>query len=486
MLLRGGPRVPPGPGTRQVCCSSAREVSARPACSARLATFARQTGVAVLSGRAPIVTPAPFSVFTEALRSWLRGHDSPGPMRAVRPWARARSYPSGRCRMTRSELDGPQLHLLALEGIARFVARHRRHERRARSSLLDDMHAADVASLEAMRHLDAGRDRRRRNRRRGAFRRIAARGRAGASLADATASRRRRDRAARRERCRRPGRRAARRASARRRSSRDIVGRTDGVPLLVEEVVLAHVRAGTVEVRRRSDHVARWRRHRAQDHPRARRCSSRAVSTRSTGDVVVAGAVVGDFEPALMRRGRRGRRCASSATRSRRGVRAGLLETSGGVIAFRHAIIREAVLDATVPHVVDTLHRRAAAALDRASGVRTVDADRARASGWPPRARSARTTRPRTRSRQPRSAQVASRLRCSAPSTPRVRRCRLARSSAACPRAQRTRWRARSRRKAVGGGARARHRDDSGARCALVAARDEWPCARRARPSRGR
>jgi predicted ATPase len=40
-----------------------------------LATFARQTDVAVLSGRAPIVTPAPFSVFTEALRSWLRGHD---------------------------------------------------------------------------------------------------------------------------------------------------------------------------------------------------------------------------------------------------------------------------------------------------------------------------------------------------------------------------------------------------------------------------
>src|SRR5205085_419714 len=54
------------------------------------------------------------------------------------------------------------------------------------------------------------------------------------------------------------------------------------------------------------------------------------------------------------------------------GVRAGLLETTGGAIAFRHAIIREAVLDAAVPHLVDTLHRRAAAVL---GGDTIVDAD---------------------------------------------------------------------------------------------------------------
>src|SRR5207249_6912213 len=45
---------------------------------------------------------------------------------------------------------------------------------------------------------------------------------------------------------------------------------------------------------------------------------------------------------------------------------------SSGTIAFRHAIIREAVLDATVPHLVDTLHRRAAAALARGTD---LDAD---------------------------------------------------------------------------------------------------------------
>ena len=37
---------------------------------------------------------------------------------------------------------------------------------------------------------------------------------------------------------------------------------------------------------------------------------------------------------------------------------------TGGSTAFRHAIIREAVLDAAVPHLVDTMHRRVAATLD--------------------------------------------------------------------------------------------------------------------------
>ena len=86
-----------------------------------LATFARHTGVAVLSGRAPIVTPAPFSVFTEALRSWLRGHD----VASIPPFDRGLGLvvPEWPSAVDAIQLDGPQLHLLALEGIVRFVAR---------------------------------------------------------------------------------------------------------------------------------------------------------------------------------------------------------------------------------------------------------------------------------------------------------------------------------------------------------------------------
>ncbi len=83
--------------------------------------------------------------------------------------------------------------------------------------------------------------------------------------------------------------------------------------------------------------------------------------------VVVAGAVVGDFDPALMVAVAEADDAAVSDALAA-GVRAGLLETSGGMIAFRHAIIREAVLDATVPHLVDTMHRRAAVALDCGEG----------------------------------------------------------------------------------------------------------------------
>jgi DNA-binding CsgD family transcriptional regulator/tetratricopeptide (TPR) repeat protein len=324
-----------------------------------VSTFARQSGIAVLSGRVPIVSPAPFSVFTEALRSWLRGHAAPGPMA---PFDRglALVVPEWPVPDEVLELEGPQLHLLALEGIARLVAGIAEASGGA-VVVLDDMHAADAASLGAMGHLVQ-----------------AAIG--GVSIVTAM----------------RPG--EAPLADELVRSLRhvgvadvvavdpldprnvadlitalldarppdelvdDIVGRTDGVPLLVEEVVLAHVRAGTVEVR---DGTTLWRDGRATV-PRTIRELAEArlrLLDPEHRNVVVAGAVVGDFDPALMVAVAEADDAAVSDALAA-GVRAGLLETSGGLIAFRHAIIREAVLDATVPHLVDTMHRRAAAALD--------------------------------------------------------------------------------------------------------------------------
>ena len=151
----------------------------------------------------------------------------------------------------------------------------------------------------------------------------------------------------------------------------DIVGRTDGVPLLVEEVVLAHLRAGTVEVH---EGATTWR----EGNATVPKTIRELIDARLAGldakhrRVIVAGAVVGDFEPALMVEVAGADDGVVSDALSA-AVRAGLLETSGGAIAFRHAIIREAVLDATVPHVVDTMHRRAAAALDQPSSGAGLD-----------------------------------------------------------------------------------------------------------------
>jgi DNA-binding CsgD family transcriptional regulator/tetratricopeptide (TPR) repeat protein len=154
----------------------------------------------------------------------------------------------------------------------------------------------------------------------------------------------------------------------------DIVDRTDGVPLLVEEVVLAHVRAGTVAVH---DGATTWR----DGDATVPRTIRELIDARLGGldpkhrRVIVAGAVVGDFAPALMVEVAEADDTVVSDALAA-AVRTGLLETSAGAIAFRHAIIREAVLEATVPHVVDTMHRRAAAALDSPSADLITDVAR--------------------------------------------------------------------------------------------------------------
>src|SRR5215475_13423493 len=56
----------------------------------------------------------------------------------------------------------------------------------------------------------------------------------------------------------------------------------------------------------------------------------------------------------------------------------GLLEMSGGSTSYRHGLLRDAVLDIAVPHLVDTLHRRAADCLGRTAGSGTDHDRRAR------------------------------------------------------------------------------------------------------------
>ena len=321
---------------------------------------ARHLVLGVAAGRAPISAPAPFSVVTEALRSWSRGQpltptNSPFDqgLRLVLPeW----ETPTGNA----ADLTAAQLRLLALEGIA-LVLRQIVDARQGALLILDDLHAADPDSLEVVRYVSAA-----------AITGLAIVGalRPGESpLADELVRAMRGDGTATIVELDPLDRRAVGQlvtsllgAAAPDELVADVASRTDGVPLLVEEVVDAHVRAGSVEV---DAGQARWRGGAALV-PRSVRGMVEARLEPLPGvlqDVLVAGAVLGRFEPAelLIAVSQSDRETVREALS--RGVDTGLLVTRAGTIGFRHDVIREAVLDIAVPHVVQEMHRRAAAAL---------------------------------------------------------------------------------------------------------------------------
>jgi DNA-binding CsgD family transcriptional regulator len=320
------------------------------------ATAARRAGIGVAAGRAAISSPAPFSVVAEALRSWMRGHDQvtvPPPfdqgLRLILPETPVANG---------ADLSGGQLRLLALEAAVRVL---REVGRNGAVLALDDLHAADPDSLETVRYVAAAGVE-------GLI--IVAALRPGeASLADELVRVLRGDEGAAVIELEPLGKRAVADLLAELLDAAppaelvaDVLSRTDGVPLFVEEVVDAHLRSKTVVVEAGSAH---WR-----GGPLALPRSVRGMVAarleplpRQFRDVLLALAVVGVPEPG-------GLVATVAATDQdvateafRRGVEAGLLVTSGGVIAFRHDIIREAVVDAAVPQLVATMHGRAAAAL---------------------------------------------------------------------------------------------------------------------------
>jgi DNA-binding NarL/FixJ family response regulator len=318
-----------------------------------VAAYAQRQGTALLTGRAPIAAPAPFSVIAEALRSWLRTHPI-APL--APPFDRGINIVLPELAAGAAvELDAAQQRLLAREALVQalraIVAAHG-----SAVLIADDLHGADPDTLEALRYIAAA-----------ALPGLAIIGATRASEsagADALVRQAADDAVAVRaldERAVADLVGALLDAAPPSPLVADILARTDGIPLLVEEVVRGHVSAGTVVV---DGDAATWKGGAAtvpgtiKDLVAARLAPLDGIQRH----VLVAGAVVGDFDPPLMR-AVTDADDAMIADALAAGVRAGLLDVADGGTAFRHAIIREAAIASAVPHVVDGLHRRVADAL---------------------------------------------------------------------------------------------------------------------------
>jgi DNA-binding CsgD family transcriptional regulator/tetratricopeptide (TPR) repeat protein len=325
---------------------------------AEVARESRQLGLPVLSGRSPVTTPVAFSVVAEALRSWLRAHPTETSMapydaglRLVLP-----EWPSGAQEQILSEA---QLRLLALEGVVRLV-QHIAASSPGVAILLDDLHVADHESLEAIRYLaGASLDR---------VLIVGAMRPREATLPDQVVRSLQQDDVATIFEIEPLGQRevtdllgALLDAEPPAELVADVISRTDGVPLLVEEVLDAHLRSGSVDL---SEGDVKWRGGTTTvsrtiiDMVRSR-LDRIAAHQR---EVLTAGAVVGDFEATLL--GAVVQRSAAVVGDAvAAGIDVGLLETISGAIDFRHDVIREAVLEGMLPHEVVAVHRRAATSL---------------------------------------------------------------------------------------------------------------------------
>jgi DNA-binding CsgD family transcriptional regulator/tetratricopeptide (TPR) repeat protein len=331
-----------------------------------VALDARRRGLAVLVGRASIGVPPSFGVIAEALRSWLRTEAQARPpsvydagLRLVLPEWPADEHATG--------LTDSQVRLLAHEGVV-AVLRDIAARRDGLVLIVDDIHGADPESIEVLRYVvSAGI---------GGVGVVASSRPDESALADhlmATLAHQGLADLWPLEPLAATDIDDLLTALLDQRPPADFVDhvrtRADGLPLFVEEMVDAHLRAGSLAV---DDRGAVWR-----GGPNVvPRTVAAVVATRldrlsdEQREVVIAAAIVGPSDNGLLvavsRQSSTTVRAALVAA-----VDAGLIETVGGAAEFRHAVVGDAVRDRALPDVVRGMHQRAAAAL--ASGVSVDD-----------------------------------------------------------------------------------------------------------------
>lgn len=316
----------------------------------------------VLAGEAPhTLKPPPFGTIASAFRSWTR--------RADPPVDELRAFAAGLRRILPEwpseegpEITPDQLRLLVLEAALRLMLAAARPY--GAVMLLDDLHEADPETVEVVHHVAGS---------------IAT-----APLVVIAAMRPGHAGSAERE-----ARNLEQRGHAAlidvvalstvetRRLIEALVGapppdelveevmkRTDGVPLLVEETLRVYREGGTItadvgEVRWKPSArplvpptIVQSVRRRLAGLPADARSVVGAAAALASFDDRLLSAVAGLPEPQL-------------AEAIERAVEADLLDQSRGVVTFRHALVMDAVAEALVPVRKTEFHRRAADALEQ-------------------------------------------------------------------------------------------------------------------------
>lgn len=147
----------------------------------------------------------------------------------------------------------------------------------------------------------------------------------------------------------------------------DIYLRTDGVPLLVEEMVEARLAGGSLRVEWGSV------RYSPQSRVRLPRTTAELVQTKlsrvgeDTRRTLAAAAVLRRFEPELLS-AVAGLSWARVGQCLKDGVAVGLLEATPAAVTFRHSLLSDALVEIQLPPERIELHRRAAEALARQHG----------------------------------------------------------------------------------------------------------------------
>src|SRR5215467_8359562 len=119
------------------------------------AAAAREVGVVLLQGRAPITGPAPYGLIGNALRSWLRVN----PVTAsLVPFDRGLSLvmPEWPAAAIHSVLEPGHARLIAAEGVIRLLQLIAADYGPV-ALLADDLHAADPETVEILRYVAAAR-----------------------------------------------------------------------------------------------------------------------------------------------------------------------------------------------------------------------------------------------------------------------------------------------------------------------------------------